>query len=62
MREDSAHARNHDLNAAAEIFANGSYFPNTLRTFFFILCADMRYQSCIALLIALTSHIREILN
>jgi hypothetical protein len=29
MREDSAHARNHDLSAAAEIFANGTYFPNT---------------------------------
>jgi hypothetical protein len=32
MREDSAHARNHDLSAAAEIFANGTYFPNTLLT------------------------------
>ena len=31
MREDSAHARNHDLSAAAEIFANGTYFLNTLR-------------------------------
>jgi hypothetical protein len=31
MREDSAHARNHDLSAAAEIFAKGTYFPNTLR-------------------------------
>jgi hypothetical protein len=31
MREDSAHARNYDLSAAAEIFANDAYFPNTLR-------------------------------
>ena len=31
MRDDSAHARNHDLSTAAEIFANGTYFPNTLR-------------------------------
>jgi hypothetical protein len=31
MREDSAHARNHDFSAAAEIFASGTYFPNTLR-------------------------------
>jgi hypothetical protein len=31
MREDSAHAQNHDLSAAAEIFANGTYFPNMLR-------------------------------
>jgi hypothetical protein len=32
MMEDSTHARNHDLSAAAEIFANGTYFPNTLRS------------------------------
>jgi hypothetical protein len=25
MRKDSAHARNHDLSAAAEILANGTY-------------------------------------
>ena len=31
MREDSAHARNHDLSAAAEIVANSTHFPNTLR-------------------------------
>ena len=31
MREDSAHARNNDLSAAAEIFANGTCFPNRLR-------------------------------
>jgi hypothetical protein len=31
VREGSAHARNHDLSAAAEIFANGTYFPNKLR-------------------------------
>jgi hypothetical protein len=30
MREDSAHARNHDLSAAAKIFAKGTYFPNSL--------------------------------
>jgi hypothetical protein len=28
--EDSAHAPNHNLSAAAEIFVNGTYFPNTL--------------------------------
>jgi hypothetical protein len=33
MTEDSAHARNHDFSDAAEIFANGTYFPNTLRIF-----------------------------
>ena len=31
MREYSAHALNYDLRAAAEIFANGSYFPNKFR-------------------------------
>jgi hypothetical protein len=31
MRKDSAHARNHDLSAAAEIFTNCTYFPNALR-------------------------------
>lgn len=25
MREDSAHARNHNLSTAAEIFANGTF-------------------------------------
>jgi hypothetical protein len=29
MREASTHARNHDLSAAAEIFADGTYFPNS---------------------------------
>jgi hypothetical protein len=33
MREDSAHARNHDLSAAAEILANGTHFLNTLRSY-----------------------------
>jgi hypothetical protein len=33
MMERSAHAQNSDLSAAAEIFANGTYFPNTLRRF-----------------------------
>jgi hypothetical protein len=32
MRKDSAHVRNHYLRAAAEILANGAYFPNTLLT------------------------------
>jgi hypothetical protein len=31
MEEGRAHARNHDLSAAAEIFANGTYFLNELR-------------------------------
>jgi hypothetical protein len=31
MREDSAHARTYDLNAAAEIFEDGTYFSTTLR-------------------------------
>jgi hypothetical protein len=38
MREESAHARNYDLSAAAEIFANGTYFPNTLRNTAHALC------------------------
>jgi hypothetical protein len=32
MREDSAHTRSYDVSAAAEIFADSTYFPNTLRT------------------------------
>jgi hypothetical protein len=32
MKEDSAHARNRNFSAAAEIFANGTYFPNMLRS------------------------------
>jgi hypothetical protein len=32
MREVSAHAQNDDRSVAAEIFAIGSYFPNTPRT------------------------------
>jgi hypothetical protein len=32
MREDSAHAQNNDLSAAAEILTNSTYFPNMLRT------------------------------
>jgi hypothetical protein len=31
MREESAHARNQDLSAVAEIFANDSCYPNKLR-------------------------------
>jgi hypothetical protein len=34
MREVSAHAQNDNLGVAAEIFAIGTYFPNTIRTFF----------------------------
>jgi hypothetical protein len=34
VREDNTQARNYDLSAAAEIFANGSYFLNALRTFY----------------------------
>jgi hypothetical protein len=30
MREDSAHVRSHNLSAAVEIFANGTYFLNML--------------------------------
>jgi hypothetical protein len=33
MREVSAHAQNDDRSVAAEIFAIGSYFPNTPRIF-----------------------------
>jgi hypothetical protein len=33
--EDSAHARIDDLSAAAEVFANGTYFPKTLRSCLF---------------------------
>jgi hypothetical protein len=32
MRDNSAHARNHDLSAAAQIFAKGTYFPSMLHT------------------------------
>jgi hypothetical protein len=39
MREVSAHAQNDNLSVAAEIFAIGTYFPNTLRISFFLeLC------------------------
>jgi hypothetical protein len=37
MREDSAHAQNHDLSAAAEIFANGTYFPYTLPLYIYLV-------------------------
>jgi hypothetical protein len=47
MREDSAHARNHDFSAAAEIFANCTYFPNTLCI---ILCYWFRVLVCLNML------------
>jgi hypothetical protein len=40
MREVSAHAQNDNRSAAAEIFAIGTYFPNSPR----IVCIDNRFS------------------
>ena len=47
MREDNAHAPNHDLSAAAEIFANGTYSPNTLRTSFTLATFLSNVNKCV---------------
>jgi hypothetical protein len=68
MNEKSAHARNHDLSAAAEIFANGTCFPNTLRVIialsspFFKKPIFMRFLNKNCVVCNVTHYSRQKLN